>query len=323
MLQSVRKEGEHGNLHDDREVAADAAADADSDATQHEVKLSVIIPCLNAERTIGEQLAALAGQRWPERWEVIVADNGSTDGTLAVVRSFADRLPGLRVVDASQRRGSGYARNRGAAAARGEWLAFCDADDVVAPGWVAAMGAALARHEFVASRFRDDLVNDPQRAFAQRLPQQDGLQQYKYPRYLPHAGGSGLGIRAALHRAVGGFDESFLRLQDTDYCWRVQLHGAALHFAPEAVVHCRMRSSALKALRQAYLWGEYNVRLYAKYRAHGMPRLTLQDGARQWLRLLRQARWLTERGWRERWLWRLSWRLGRISGSIKYRVLGL
>ncbi|MFA7097562.1 MAG: glycosyltransferase, partial [Gammaproteobacteria bacterium] len=65
------------------------------------VKLSVIIPCLNAERTIGEQLAALAGQRWPERWEVIVADNGSTDGTLAVVRSFADRLPGLRVVDAS------------------------------------------------------------------------------------------------------------------------------------------------------------------------------------------------------------------------------
>ncbi|MFA7098354.1 MAG: glycosyltransferase family 2 protein, partial [Gammaproteobacteria bacterium] len=76
------------------------------------------------------------------------------------------------------------------------------------------------------------------------------------------------------------------------------------------------------ALRQAYLWGEYNVRLYAKYRAHGMPRLTLQDGARQWLRLLRQVRWLADRHKREQWLWRLSWRLGRISGSIKYRLLG-
>lgn len=138
MLQSVRKEGEQGNLHDDREVVANAVAD--SGAAQHEVKLSVIIPCLNAERTIGEQLAALAAQRWSERWEVIVADNGSTDGTLEVVRRFAGRLPELRVVDASQRRGSGYARNRGAAVARGEWLAFCDADDVVAPGWVAAMG---------------------------------------------------------------------------------------------------------------------------------------------------------------------------------------
>ncbi|HET9225168.1 MAG TPA: glycosyltransferase, partial [Thermoanaerobaculia bacterium] len=44
-------------------------------------KLSVVIPCLNAEATLGDQLEALAGQGWSGEWEVIVADNGSTDGS--------------------------------------------------------------------------------------------------------------------------------------------------------------------------------------------------------------------------------------------------
>lgn len=295
--------------------------DPRSNIAIRKMKLSVIVPCLNAANTLGVQLNALANQDWSEPWEVIVADNGSTDGTLEIVRQFQNRLPELRVVDASQRKGSAYARNKGAEAAKGEWLAFCDADDVVAPGWVGAMGKALQEHDFVASRFKDGAANDGRRA--RRVPQQNGLQEYNYPRYLPHSAGSGLGVRAALHRTVGGFDESFLRLQDTDYCWRIQLMGIKLHFAPQAVIHYRLRASSREALQQAFQWGEYNVRLYAKYRAFGMPKLTLKDGVKRWVALFRRVPHLADREKREQWLWQLSWRLGRVMGFIKYRLLRL
>lgn len=297
--------------------------DSDRNAGAEKIKLSVIIPCLNAEDTVGAQLTALANQDWSEPWEVIIADNGSTDGTLEIARRFEDRLPALRIVDASRRRGAAHARNKGAEAARGEWLAFCDADDMVAPGWVAAMGDALREHDFVASRLMDGTAGDGHRVRARHVPQQNGLQEYNYPRYLPHSAGSGLGVRSALHRTVGGFDETFLRLQDTDYCWRIQLMGIQLHFVPQAVIHYRLRTSSLKALQQAFQWGEYNVRLYVKYRAFGMPRLTLRDGAKRWMVLLRRMPRLADREKREQWMWQFSWRLGRVMGFIKYRLLRL
>ncbi|HEX2804591.1 MAG TPA: glycosyltransferase family 2 protein, partial [Kineosporiaceae bacterium] len=99
-------------------------------------RLSVVIACLNAQDVLGVQLAALAGQECPVPWELLLCDNGSTDGTVALAESWADRLP-LRVIDASGVRGSGPARNAGAEAARGEWLGFCDADDEVGSGWLA------------------------------------------------------------------------------------------------------------------------------------------------------------------------------------------
>src|SRR5215204_6439039 len=89
--------------------------------------IAVVIPSFNAAATLPAQLAALAGQRYEGELEVLVSDNGSTDGTLDVVRGWQDRLP-VRVVDASDRRGAGHARNVGAAAASMDLIAYCDAD---------------------------------------------------------------------------------------------------------------------------------------------------------------------------------------------------
>ena len=129
----------------------------------------------------------------------------------------------------------------GAAAAGGDAFLFCDADDEVAPGWLAALGRALAVHEFVACRYDNEKLNP---AWVQRThlnPQREGLTAYDYPPFLPHAGGGGLGVRRTVHEAVGGFDESLPALEDTDYCWRIQLAGHGFHFAPDAVVNIRHR----------------------------------------------------------------------------------
>jgi len=287
------------------------------------MKLSVIIPCYNAAETIAEQLEALAQQEWSEAWEVIVADNGSTDRSMEIAQQYEGRLPGFRIVDASAKRGAAHALNVAVRAARGEAVAFCDADDVVAPGWVAAIGEALSRYDFVASRFDTEKLNPPWVQASHANPQRDGLNQYRYPPYLPHAGGCGLGVKRALHEAVGGFDESLPILHDTDYCWRLQLAGVELHFVPEAVVYVRYRSTLRGIYRQARGYAEYNVILYKRYRPLGMPKLSWRRGARAWVRLFKHLPRIRSKGGLAAWTWQLGWRVGRLQGSLKYRVLAL
>lgn len=285
--------------------------------------VSVVVPCYNAADTLGEQLAALAEQRWQGAWEVVVADNGSTDASREVAESFRDRLPSLRVVEASGRGGPGHARNRGAAEARGEILLFTDADDRVGEGWLAAMAWALEEHDFVAARYDAERLNPPAVARARNNPQADALIPYTYPPFLPHAGGSSLGVRRALHEAVGGFDEDLPALEDTDYCWRIQLQGTPLHLVPKATVHIRYRHEATGLFRQSFHFGIYNVALYKRYRQQGMPRLPLTAGLARWAKLLLTAHRLLLPSTRTQWLGQLGWRHGRLWGCLRFRTLAL
>lgn len=283
--------------------------------------LSVVIPCLDAADTLPAQLAALAAQSYDGEWEAIVADNGSSDGSRAVVESFRPRCRRLSLVDASDRRGRAHARNAGAAASAADALLFVDADDEVAPGWLAAMGAALSRHDFVACRYDSDTLNPEWARGTHANPQRDGISRYDYPDYLPHAGGGGLGVRRPVHVAVGGFDETMPALEDTDYCWRVQRAGYPLVFVPAAVVRIRHRHDARGMFRQGWRTGRYNVLIYAKYRPLGMPRLGVLPGVLKWGALAaRSPLMLLSRAGRARWIWQLGWRLGRLHGCLLYRV---
>ncbi|MBD2463756.1 glycosyltransferase [Oscillatoria sp. FACHB-1407] len=287
------------------------------------MRLSVIIACFNAAQTIGVQLEALALQTWCEPWEIIVADNGSTDDSRAVVEQFKCRLPNLKLIDASKVRGVAHARNVAVSIAQGESLAFCDADDEVAPGWVAAMGEALATYDFVACRREYAKLNEPWLLKVRSLNQQNGVQTYRYPPFLPHASSSALGVKRTLFQSIGGFDESMQCLSDTDFCWRLQLAGTKLEFVPNAVVHYRFRPNTWKICTQARKYGKYNVFLYEKYRSKGMPKLTLKMGLAGWWQLLRGAPKLLNSSERVRWLRDLSWRIGRLEGCLKYKLIAL
>ncbi len=292
-----------------------------TDGPSAPVILSVVVPCRNAARSLGELLEALTLQRWGEPWEIVVADNGSTDDTAETVGAYVDRLPGLRRIDASGRRGAAHARNAGARAARGEFLVFCDADDVPAEGWIAAMAGALRRHELAASRFETERLNSRRVARARSNPQNDGVQRLWYPPYLPHAGGSGLGVRRALHEEIRGFDESLRMLEDTDYCIRAQTAGGTLGFAPDAVLHVRYRDGCGGAMRQARRWARYNELIYRRY-GRGEPpgRRPWREYLRKWKRLARETRKLLDPEARLAWCWRFGWLLGLLQGSVLHRV---
>jgi len=125
------------------------------------VEVSVVMPCLDAKGTIEAQLRALAGQRTSAWWEVIVSDNGSTDGSQQIVKRWQARLPDLRLIDSSSRRGVSAARNVGARAARGELILICDADDIVSEHWIAAMVRAARQFDLVGGSVEESSLNPP------------------------------------------------------------------------------------------------------------------------------------------------------------------
>ena len=286
------------------------------------MKLSVIIPCYNAAETIGVQLEALSGQQWSDSWEVVVSDNGSSDKSVAVVEGYRERLPNLRIVDSSDQQGRAHARNVGVLAASGDMLLFCDADDEVGPGWLAAMGEALSKYDFVACRVDFEKLNPPYLANNFRNHEQrSGLQKASFPPYLAHAGGGTLGVSRALHEAVGGFDESLPRMQDTDYCFRIQLAGRELHFVPGAIVHVRCREKLSSLFHQMRAWGEHSVLLCKRYGAPGMKiSQPWKRHAREWVRLLQLLWRIRSKHALVEWISYLGWLVGVLQGSLKHRV---
>jgi glycosyltransferase involved in cell wall biosynthesis len=101
--------------------------------------LSVIIPCYNAERYIAATIASVLAQGHADL-EIIVVDDGSKDGSVALVRNS---FPAVRVIEQANQ-GVAAARNKGIDVAHGEWIAFVDADDIWLPGKLQAQFDAIA-----------------------------------------------------------------------------------------------------------------------------------------------------------------------------------
>jgi glycosyltransferase involved in cell wall biosynthesis len=165
--------------------------------------VSVIIPAHNAEAFIGDTIeSVLAQTRLPA--EIIVVDDGSTDGTAATIQRFGSRIRLLR----QENRGVTNARNAGAAAARGEWLAFLDADDLWLP-------TKLERQLEVAARSQAVLIYTDRFNIGTRgnLPEvQSSIQRlYEGDVFVPlllegnHIPISSALLRTDIFRDLGGF----------------------------------------------------------------------------------------------------------------------
>jgi GT2 family glycosyltransferase len=234
---------------------------------EYRVDISVIIACHNGAGTLGEALDSLTRQQCGRPWEIVLADNGSTDASAEIFEAHAARHPEIpmRRVDASAIRGKSYALNRAIRAARGRSVVFCDADDTVAPGWLAAMAAALDERDFVAARMDLTALNAPWLSMSRENIQADGVPRLPHAPHCAHAGGATLGFHRRVFEAVGGFDPAFLYLEDTEFCIRAALAGYSLGFVPEAVYNYRLRETPEQNYRQAYSYARYRTLLRQRY----------------------------------------------------------
>ena len=277
----------------------------------------MVMAVYNGEQWIAEQLRALAGQTMRD-FELVVADNGSSDRTLAVVEDFRHLLPRVSVVDASSSRGQAYARNCGAAAARAQLLVFLDQDDVVAADYLAAMCSALTRFDIVGARIDRDALNETWVTASRRPAQIYALGNALG--FLPYAGGQTLGIRKTLFHAIGGFDVRMPgAVEDVDLCWRAQLAGGVIGYAPDAVVRYRYRARLRDQVTQAFGYGRAEVHLYAKYRNIGMARRSFRDLVRRWLLYAKMGLRVRSRGDFARLCWNIAHDAGLAVASLAIR----
>ena len=195
---------------------------------------SVIIPCLNEEKVIGRCMEALVRQELPkDSFEVIVVDNGSTDGTLSIVRSYLPALhltvlskPGVNI--------SGL-RNAGAACAKGEMLAFLDSDCVPPPTWLARGTALLSAKD--CGVIGGYYFNPPDSSWVARAWWDERASRTKQGRvsYIPS---SNLLVSRANFAKIGGFDEKLETNEDCEFSQRASNGGLSITAFPElGVIH--------------------------------------------------------------------------------------
>jgi GT2 family glycosyltransferase len=129
-----------------------------------------------------------------------------------------------------------------------------------------------------------------------------------------------LGIKREIHRRVGGFDESLPRLQDTDYCFRVQRLGTELHFAADAVVHVRYSNKPSALFRQARLWAKYNALMYKRYGGGARMAHPWATYTQTWRALIFCASRTLHKETRSAWMKTLGTQIGLLQGVIRFRV---
>lgn len=189
---------------------------------------SVIVPVRDGRQTLGRTLAGLQSQHGAGRYEVIVVDDGSSDGSGDLARSYA----GVTVIEQPPL-GPAAARNRGVERSRGELLAFCDADVTPTPGWLAAGVRALRGADLVQGMVIPD-PDAPIGPFDRSLWIRSQVGLFETANLFT--------TRAAFDRA-GGFEQWLAPrsgkalAEDVWFGYRAIRSGARSVFCPQALAH--------------------------------------------------------------------------------------
>lgn len=197
---------------------------------------SVIVPAYNAQDTLDSCLTALAAQSVArERYEIIVVDDGSTDGTVDIVRQH-----GVRLI-CQQNAGPAAARNRGAQAAQGDILLFTDVDCAPVPDWIERLTEPFSDPEVAGAK---GVYRTRQKALVARFVQRE--YEDKYARMSPQKPIDFVDTYSAAYRrhvflTNGGFEQRFptASVEDQEFSFRLARKGYRLVFVPRAAVYHR------------------------------------------------------------------------------------
>ena len=189
---------------------------------------SVVIPCYNAERWVGEAIESCLSQTYP-RVEIIAVDDGSTDGSAEILRSYGGRIH----LVSGRNRGGNHARNRGFALSQGEYIQFLDADDYLLPEKLERQVAFLEQsgadvvygdwrhqfHELDGSSYLGDVQISGH--------QEDVLESLLEGWWVAN---NALLFRRQVVIDSGGWDEALMAAQDRDLFTMVALRGSDIRY---------------------------------------------------------------------------------------------
>lgn len=272
-------------------------------------RVSVIVPVRNAERTLDTTLSYLDAVEYPrDRFELVLADGGSTDATVAIIRRRQERHPHIRLVEVPNCVSPGHARNAALKVATGEIVLFTDGDCAPNADWALRLVAPFLRDEHIGGvggevlTLRTDPDNETEAYCEQTgflsVAGRCGVRESGYlppvAESAPHEVNGGdfspffatanVAFRRSAIEAAGGVFWDQPTGEDVDFCLRVQSGGYRLYFAPEAVVRHMHRVSLASYLKQWYGYGYGHPLLVAKHAAPGFE-VVLQMGQPVFLRV--------------------------------------
>jgi GT2 family glycosyltransferase len=231
--------------------------------------LSVIILNFDGRRWLPACLDAVAAQREAPAFETIVVDNGSTDGSVDLVRAS---YPGVRLIEAGANRGFAGGNNLGARGAAGDWLVFLNNDTVPDPAWLSALWRAQAARpgfDLITSRlvFLDDpaIVDSAGDGYlraggAFKHGHGGDAASFATPREVFGACGGAFMIRRRAFEALGGFDDRFFMIyEDVDLSYRARLRGQRVWYAADAIVRHAGSGSIGTTSPRAVYYGQRNL----------------------------------------------------------------
>jgi glycosyltransferase involved in cell wall biosynthesis len=225
------------------------------------MRASVIVPAYNAEKTIEECLKALLEQDFPKQdYEIIVVDDGSTDGTAKVAAKYPVRV--IRQKHA----GPAAARNAGARNARGEIFVFTDADCRPRSNWLSTLLSSFAAADIggVGGPYE---TSDEGPILSRIIGREIAYKHARMPKFVDYLGSFNCAYRKDLFQKAGGFDESFMEAsgEDNDLSYRVAAMGYRLVFNPKAIVAHKHPSKLADYLRKQFKHAMWRAKLYKKH----------------------------------------------------------
>ncbi|MBI2423759.1 MAG: glycosyltransferase family 2 protein [Candidatus Hydrogenedentes bacterium] len=259
------------------------------DETEAPLAATIVIATFNRVTHLEACLESLPWEALDRhRTEVVVVDDGSTDGAKERVQS---RFPRAKLVDYGENRGLAHARNAGARAARGRMLLYLDDDAVVQPGWLEAMLAADDGETLLGGRILD-FVGDREQGgpaystfLGKRLPCK--------PEQATVGTGCNLGVPRRCLEVLGGFDEDLpYYFEDSDICIRARKAGFRFKYVADGAV--RHKGSEIKR-GNAIRMQEHNssFAMLKQYARSPLRLAAFFAGNTAWL-LIRVALWLAK-----------------------------
>jgi O-antigen biosynthesis protein len=223
-------------------------------------RVSVVICTYNGRQTIRDCMEGLARLRYPN-FEVIVIDDGSTDGTAEIVREYDVQLV------STENRGLSHARNLGLELATGEIIAYTDDDAFPDPHWLYYLAHTFKTSDYAAVG-GPNLPPDGDGRVARAVANAPGGPTHVLLSdcEAEHIPGCNMAFRTSLLRAIGGFDPQFRTAgDDVDVCWRIQQAGWKVGFHAAALVWHHRRKTIRAYWKQQTGYGKAEAMLHMKW----------------------------------------------------------